>query len=369
MDSELLELRKLHFQVENSPYCKEKQDMCRRGWELADKLDNYEEQYYFRREYITDATFYGDVMEIYVVFPVMLSKHDEYVKKHGRDARVRNVLWTYKWVIENAKFFYQISQKQFVHFFEDFKRRCIENGFSLRTYYQYGYEFYQKIDSEKAREYYEQFLKQRRDSLSDCHACERNEEVDYLLSIHMYDEAMEKAKDLFSRRLTCTEIPDATYGKFLKYYNQEILAGRMEINEEIQHIVEQLRYSIRTKKLCFEYIGEMLLIYSIFDKAKALAWFKMYCCEAEVMRNPEYKFYFSVAAMHFFGQMKNRKSYRIKLSPGFSQYREDGNYSPNALYGYYQSIAYDVAMKMDNRNETSFYMDFVKLVESYLQDN
>lgn len=357
------EMREIWMKSYMVSHGKERMHLYQQGWELADQMGDYESQFRFRDEYLCEACFYGDAMQMYVVFPIMLKKHDEYVKEHGYDPHTKDILWNYKWVLENAHFFYQISKEQFERFSQDFKRRCEENGYSLRTYYEYGYNFYERIDKEKAESFYQQFLKCKRDRLSDCEACERDQEVKYLLVSGQKEKALEKAQDLFERRLTCKEVPDITYGRLLQYYNQQMLIGVIEYSDEIHNLQEKLKYSIQSRQICVEYVGDLLLSYSLTNKAKALNWFKKYCDYIENMNNPHYKFYFAIGAMHFFGEMTDKENYRMKLKSGYSQYRENGVYRPGELFHYYKEIAVEIASKLDKRNGTDCFSQIVERVE------
>ena len=64
------------------------------------------------------------------------------MKEFGEDENIEDILWRYKHLIENARSFYQISLEQFERFNADFKRRCVEQGFSLRAYYDKSFYFY-----------------------------------------------------------------------------------------------------------------------------------------------------------------------------------------------------------------------------------
>lgn len=357
-----IEIQEMYNRLEMAPNGKESMEICRMGWELADKEGSYEDQLYFRSVYMRQAAFYDDAMEMYMVYPVMLKKHDEYVKEHGEDPELFNILWKYKWILENAKAFYQITVEQFQKFEEDAGRRFMEAGYSLRAYHLHRSFFYAKIDVEKSGECYEQYLRCRRDRMSDCHACERNMEVQYLLSLGKEEEALERAQVLFRRQLTCLEIPAATYGVFLEHYNKKLLAGEMEVTEELFEMQKELRYNIRNRKLCSEYVGVLLMSYSLTNKSQALNWFKWYCDYTETVRNPEYKFNFALAAMHFFGGMKEKAVYRMNVSKSFPYYREDNTYSPAELYERYRTIAGEIATKMDRRNGNRYYAEILESI-------
>ena len=360
MNSEIQELRRRYEWAANG---KEKMEICRQGWELADKEESYQDQFFFREKYLSQAAFYDDAMELFVVFPVLLKKHDDYVKQYGEDPNLYRILWDYKWILENARYFYQITVEQFQRFEEDAKRRMQEAGYSLRAYYLHKSFFYAQISPEKSREAYEKFLRCRRDSLSDCHACERTMEVQLLLEQGKEEQALEKAQALFRRQLTCVEVPAITYGAFVEYFNRKMLSGEPVDEQELQEYQQELRYAIRNRKLCPEYIGTQLLSYSLTNKAQALNWFKWYCDYPETIRSPLYKFWFAIAATHFFGEMCNKSSYRMKINKNFALYREDGTYCPKELYKYYRIMATEIAVKLDKRNGNEHYMQWVRLVE------
>ena len=87
-------------------------------------------------------------MEMFVVYPEILSLHDQRVKEYGHDPHTFNVLWRYKWLLENSDYFYQISIPQYERFWQDCKRRYLQNNYSLRPLYQHKIAFYSNIDKE-----------------------------------------------------------------------------------------------------------------------------------------------------------------------------------------------------------------------------
>lgn len=358
------EMMEIYDQFHEAAHGKEKMEICRRGWELADQSDSYDDQYFFRYKYINEAAFYDDILEIYTIYPVLLQKHDAYVAVHGSDPNTFHILWAYKWVLENAHEFHQISIEQFERFREDFRIRCIKNGYSLRPYYQYGAYFYSQFDMEKAETCYRNFLKCPHDGLSDCKACERHMEVVYLLRTNQPDKAMERAKDLFSRRLTCAEVPDITYAEFIRYDNMCRLKGEAFAEMDIHNLQRNLYYSIDSKKLCIEHIGKLFLSYCFTDKGMALEWFRRNCTYTQQVRNPVFRFEFAIAAMALFKELLSKETYKMRLKKEFVLYREDDEYSPREIYGHFRKMAEEIACKMDARNGNDVFTLILRDVEN-----
>lgn len=324
----------------------------------ADEVEDYDWQLDLRSELMSECNFYSDALEIYVIMPQMLKIYDEHTLQFGKNQHTNNVLWHYKWLLENSTDFYQISIEQFEGLAEDFKTRCLGEGYSLRTYYSSMFSFYKYIDWEKAEGSYQQFLKETRDSLSDCPACERHREVEYLLNCDDLERAKQRARDLFNRKMSCKEVPEFTYGIFLRYYNRKLCIGERDYERDAFTCCDQVVKSIRFRKIASDFSGDVLLYYSLTDSKKALDWFKQYWSCHESDRNPLSRLYFALGMTHFWKQLQAKEStYRMKLPSSFPLYREDGVYDLAKLREYYETEALSCARKLDERNGTSYFLD------------
>lgn len=332
----------------------------------ADELEDYKWRMELRMEFIHESNFYSDAMEMYVVMPELLKIYDEYVEQFGvNESLCHEVLWKYKWVLETAKDFYQVSVKQFQTISEDMKRRFQGAGFSLRPYYFYQFNFYKFVDWEMAEHYYQEFQKCKRDGMCDCTACERSEEMDYLLERGDIDQAKKRAKILFDRRMSCAEVPEATYGKFLRYYNLQLCEGKQDCLQDAEKCCKEVKKAIQQRGIVLEYFGDVMLFYALTNQEKALDWFKHYWSHYESDRNPIYKLYFAFGMMRFVKKLQEEKdSYRMKLPNDFPLYQEDGNYDLVKLWEYYENDARSCAQKFDARNGTSHFMDLYEIISN-----
>ena len=341
--------------IEETESVTERLALMRKAFEEADAEQDYDARIRYRLDYIHDCCFYYDTTEIYLIFPQVLRLHDEFVKEHGYDAFTAEILWDYKWLLENANEFYQISVKQFETLFEDCKRKYMENNYSPRPLYSYRFTFYLNIDKEKSMESYQNFLMQRRDWRSDCHACERAKEVQYFLKLEQFEKAAKAAAPVLDGQLDCAEQPECTIGDFLRYYNEKILAGDNDYIDPAGNLCEQLRRIIDRKGTATSYMSEILLYYAMEKPEKALAYYKKHHMYFEEVKNPINRFHFAIGAIAFLANLRGKETYKMELSPEFFMYREDDTYDVKMLTGYYMDKAREIAQKMDERNGTDAF--------------
>ncbi len=336
--------------------------LLKRAYEIADKENLKDDQIDIRMDYISEATFYDDIMLSYVLFPEVLKLHDKQMEEKGHCAMTYHVMWGYKWLLEHAVEFYQISIEQFDAICADFQKRCQRFAYSMKTSYQYQFMFYMYCDKEKAKEAYKHFLKEKRGALSDCAACERDMQVRYLLVTGKMNEAEAAAQDLFSGKLHCEEVPNVTYGQFLRSCNQLIATGNTEVLDKAAVYCREIRSSVVLKKIGTGYVGDILLYYSLTDAAKALPFYKKYYNYLEKNKNPMQQFYFALAACHFFSSKIGKKKFRMKLPTDFLFYQETGQYDVPELAAYYNKNAVSIMQKLDQRNGSSYFSDIYKTV-------
>lgn len=343
--------------IKQAPHGHQKMVLLRKAWELADKEKNYEAQIDYRIEYMSESCFYDDTLEIFIIYPEILKLNDQYVKEHGYDPDPLSILWCYKWLLDNAKDFYQISIEQFELFFEDCKKRFLRNGFSLRPLYQHKYAFYLRINKDIAKDAYAEFVNCERDDMCDCHACERSTEVKFFLVMNELGRAVSKAAPLIDGQLSCEEEPENTLGEFLEYYNEQIALGERDYVEPASELCETLRRSIERKGIVPFRIPQVLLFYALENPTKALNYYKKNWSFYEECRNPVTRYWFAIATLCFLNNLGDKKTYKMKMSPSYPFYNVNDVYDVEILRKYYKDAALDIARKMDKRNRTTAFTD------------
>jgi len=377
---------------------KAKMSAMRTAADAADREGDVSYQMYFRMEMCHESCFYGDAMDMLVVFPELLALVDRYpntpitVFDNGfayKDS-LDHVLWIYKWVLENCSSFYQIPMEDCLNFFEDAKSRLISYGYNLRPWYHALYDFYLPIDDEKAEQAFHEFEKLPRDSNSDCKACERNAKIDFYLRKGDLEKAVFLSREIENFTLTCGGdysawlrmkkhfmqyyIRQKDFGKALEYCR---LMERKLLERNLQESSEYNRWD------------DFLACYAYSDMGKALKIYKEHWKEWLNWREPSSEFRFCENICIFFQQLKQKKQedlgmpsrktaedlmnaevragkssspeeeallvVKLPLDNTFPLYEESGVYSIPKLYDFYYRRAEELADKFDARNGSDGY--------------
>lgn len=352
-------------EISKASHGKEKMSYIKKAIELAKQINDTDSYIQYLIDYNHECTFYDDVMELYINFPTLTQANDKFVAESGVDYHTFDVLWQYKWVLENATSFYQISKEQFDLFLADAKRRFIENNYSLRPIYQNEFVFYKNIDTDRANQAYHSFLSEKKDSLCDCNACELSTEIQYLLDTENLEQANKKAEPLFTNKLSCGEEPEITYARFIQHYDKLILEGHIEYIPTANSLCAKLNQAIYRTAIATECIPYILMHYTITDIHKAIAYYKNHWSLYESYRNPNMKFYFALAATRLFSNLGENQSINVILPSTFPLYSEDNTYDTTTLMEYYKNAALDIAKKFDIRNGNTIYKDkYIQYINS-----
>lgn len=328
--------------------------------EAADAHEDTSFRIYFRLDLCEESCFYGDDMDMMVIFPEALAIADRYpdtpttcFDNNYRD-EMDHILWVYKWVLNGCSSFYQVPLSDCLKFFEDFKRRSQAYGYNLRPYYYYLSGFYEEIDQEKYREAFLAFEKIPRDGNCDCKACERNSTIEFYLKDGQLEKARELAEDIENFVLKCGHDRKAAWTRLKTHYMLYYLRHRdFEEAEKYCRILERQTLA-DTEYQCWD---DYLYCYAYRDMGKALCIYKAHWKEWQEERDPSEIFHSHVNIACFFKKLQEEKkdTVMLTLDASFPLYRESGQYRVDELYGYYYDRARDVAVRFDERNGTDYY--------------
>ena len=376
MEAGEYKIRELFRAAEGMPHDAERIDVYEQAMDLAKQEDLADLQIEAHRRLIWEHVFYQDMMQMFIMYPALLRTVDRYVAENGRMPQdIFLVLWTYKFLLEQATVFYQVTRQQFDRMAEDCIRRYREGMYGVRSVYLDLCIFYMEIDPETAKKYYREYLRQKRDSMSDCLGCERAMEVKVLLDCGQEKEAYAKSEPLFKKNgiFSCAVQPGGVSAYFIKYLVKRRIEGK-DIQEQLEakraeYAATVRRYVLRQYDL-FGEIGDLLMYYSLFEPEKSLGWFKKYYNFAEKHRVPRHVMDFSMGMMLFLNRVRSGKkngklTYRMKLSPAYTLYREDGEYDIQELYAYYDGLAYDIAKKFEESQGRKEWVEFYQKVKDY----
>ncbi|MGL4611684.1 MAG: hypothetical protein ACRCYY_18735, partial [Trueperaceae bacterium] len=193
----------------------ERFELLNRAVALADSLNDLAAGVQTRDELIHECEFGGRPEAAVVAFAWLLAKFDEHGEAIGLDSH--DILWKYKWILNDLWGFSRMSHEQIERTFADFEERLQRAGYSLRTlyYFQLKYALHQGDDI-AIKTLYKKWQKSKRDAMSDCTACEADFHVEYSMGLGEYERGLELAQPLLKGRMSCAEVPHVTYGTVLE---------------------------------------------------------------------------------------------------------------------------------------------------------
>lgn len=317
-----------------------------------DAAHNYSEAFDLRYKYITESVMHDDLFKGIIMFPEFMAYYDA----HSDVCEQHSLMWAFKWIIDDVVEFYQVSSEKIEEYFEEFRRRCEEYGISLRTYYMKKMNFYSYINIEKMKQCQKQFRSLERDRLSDCAACELNNDIRMELRYGSEKKAMKMLADMLHRGISCAEVPEVTFGECVKHFTQ---TGNIA---EAEYYAEMMMPMVKGEERTFlKEISNVLLLKALTSPNEAYDIFKRSVNIFLESKNPDMRFHFAHAAARFFDAAINNdhKKIIIKLSPSFPLYNAENEYDIEKMKNYFADIAKDIADKFDERNASSYYNDLL----------
>lgn len=346
---------------ENLSHGKARMEAIRYGIQQADEHHDLPYQIFFRIMACRESTFYGDSMDCLIIFPELLALADQDPQLPGNPNytftyEIEHVMWVYKWVLEDCVDYYQISMEDCRNFLEDYRKRCVSMGISLRNYYGSMYSFYWQIDQAQAAEYFHQFEKMPRDRHSDCKACERNMEIRFYLDQNDFQKAQRLSREIENFSLICggESRKSAWLRMNVSYMHYYMKQKDYEKAETFCRLVER-HMNGEAEYECWD---DFLACYAHTNMGKALKLYKEHWKEWLKLRSPLEQLEAEENICIFFrelGNVRKGKTVKIHYDPSFPLYREDGTYRIKELFDFYYQRVWQTAEKFDARNGSDYY--------------
>ncbi|MBL4844665.1 MAG: hypothetical protein JKY65_03995, partial [Planctomycetes bacterium] len=161
---------------------------------------------------IEAGTFAGYPERVLVAFSWCLARCDKDAERYDE----RSLLWQYKWVALHLPNFPQVPRARIEGVFSDMEDRYRRSGRNLRPVHKLRWIMHRDMgEREEALKAWRAGRRLQRDRGSDCAACERNDEVRYLLYMDKPKQALATALPLLTRLESCATVPEVTYGTVL----------------------------------------------------------------------------------------------------------------------------------------------------------
>ncbi len=319
----------------------------------ADREDAHHWRLYFRYRYIQESVFHDDNFKAILMFPEFLAIYDEHEELH--DEFERDMMFAFKWILENATDYYQVDRSQIAAYFAEFKKRCETLGYSLRAYYMKKSRYYLAVDREVSQDAIRKFRACKRDSVSDCEACEMHYDMSMALEFGEEADALRIAQPLFEGKKTCGEVPHVTYGALTKYYLYH------QNWKEASYYARLCERYTKNKPEFLEETAYLLELYSVLHPQTGWQIFKQNIGHFLACKNPMMRMHFARGAWRLLAQVEKETAYsQNPLLADLPVEKHPEGIPIAACKDYFYQFAVEQAKRLDDRNGTRYFMEFIE---------
>ena len=318
----------------------------------ADAAGAHNWRFYFRFEAIRESIFYDDAFRAILSFPEMLQVFDEHPELE--DEFADDMLSAFKWILENAVKFHQVSREQIDRYYDEYEKRCKAYGVSMRVYHMKRCNYLLSVDQEAARREYDAFHRCKRDGYSDCLACETHFDMEVALKLGDEEAALRIAQPILEGDLTCGEIPHWTYETLTAHY---LYGGDLE---EASYFGELCERCTRGEPEFLAASGTLLSLYSATDPGRGWNLFKQCVPQFAASKNPQDRMWFADGASRLLLSIVQANGEddmsQAKVLRHLPVRFMDKGCSLREVQAYFKEFALDAARKLDARDGTEYHI-------------
>jgi len=351
-----LQIQKILLAVEKSKNNDDKIQLLKEAIVIADANNDLEWGFDLRSDLMYEEKGTSHCNESITAFAWLLNAIDSNPDLFEES----EILLRYKWMLAAIQRNSSYTLEQLDRIREDFKIRMQRNGHGLYTYYNLLHQFgLQSGNIQDSRKYQQLRNEQQPDSISYCHACDLNTDVELELQAGNMDKALAIADDLLTGRETCFYEPFCVLSKIVCHLTlkRDNRAGEYygKAEEALSKLESEEPYTLVN-------ISYLLLYTSIYDKEKAWNLFEKYSkCDKDA--EDYHSFYFAASLLPLLkGVGTSRK---MNLNSGLPYFQANEEYDTSKLYDYFRQRAYDLANRFDKRNRNSYFTDTLKQIETF----
>ncbi len=326
--------------------------------QLSDLMKDVEEQIYSRELYIEKATFCNRGDKALTVFPWLLAEYD----KNPENFDVYQLLWSYKWMLDDLVYITSIKKQTILDTLEDFRIRSEKAGFGKKVYLEYSrYLFMEMGDLKKAKETHEAIpLAKGNSPISDCEACLIHDEAAFLFKLGEFEEGLKVAEPVLKGKKTCHSKPINTYNRALPV----LLQLYKESNHSTQWMKTADRYfsefeKLYKKEMYKEYEYSNVLTYLAVKKefVKAIRYLEQFIKIVYLKINKYDRHELYRNAWFLFEQMKKEKHTELKMTlpKEWNISEQNETYKIEDLIIFFKTETQKIANEFNSRNENDFF--------------
>jgi hypothetical protein len=276
------------------------------------------------------------------------------------------LLWKQKWVVARLDDFPHVTLKQIREALDDLEQTYAKADAGKRSVLKLRYQTARDMGAQaEAEQYWAQWVEAPRDHLTDCRACDQDDEIDYFIERGEHARAVEKARPILDGRLRCAEIPHLTYGSVL----YPLL--KLEQLEEARNCHLHGYPMVARNRDFLATVGEHIEFLALTDNlARGLTLFEKHLGWALNHASYRDRFTFHAAASLLLSRLvaEGRETVSLRLPKAFPLHQRQGTYETQVLHGWLEGQAKEIAGRFDARNGTDRFQKLLQRTHGLVND-
>jgi len=277
----------------------------------------------------------------------------------------RSILWKQKWIVSEAPAFPTIPRDRIAALLDDMQTRFVRNGATLRAVHERRMTAARDLgDFDETGKHLAAWQAEKRDYYSDCIACEADELAHHHADLGDDDAALEAARPILDRSLSCHEVPHATHPLAMRLLQRK---GR---DEEARALFQGAVRRVAGRLNLIVAQGDLLLYAAKNGHLRSAALLaQKHVANALAHANPymRMKFCARASAAAAILVAPRRSTVKWHLPEGIPGRGNDGGYALTALRDHFAREARDLAAQFDSRNGNANVSGFIeRSMESFL---
>lgn len=349
------ELLERAYELDNSP---EKVAVLEQAVREADALQDVDCGMEARMMLVEASTFCGYQEKALVAFSWCLGQVDKDPERYDEG----ELLWSYKWVLDNCHAFPQISRGQLERMLDDFQLRLERQAGSPRAALYMRWSCLMHLgDLDEAEQTCGNWQRAPRDQFADCPACEQDKRVQLLIYRRQDEAALAAAQPILSGRMSCGEIPHITLA-----YVLEPLARLGRADEAEAAHAKGYRLVSKNREFVVETARHLLYLTSRNELAKGLKLLERHLPWGVETACLDRRFHMYMACGLLLERLaaEKDKPRKLRLPRELPCHRDDDTYQPAELAAWFLAEADALGNRFNQRNGNQF---FTQLAASHRQ--
>lgn len=328
-------------------------ELCEEAVRLADSHQD-EELAFEAREKLVEASAFGGRPDLLIVhFSWCLAKFD---KDQSDWFRAYSTLWRMKWVVNALTRFAEIELPTIHAMLDDMERRFREFDGSIQPVLLKRRDVAMSTGNlEEAARVHKLYAKMSRSMLSDCHACELDNQANYYFDTGRNALGIKKAEALFASGMACAEVPKTTYSDLLLP-----LIRLKRHDEAMSHHLKGYPKVRRSVEHMSEWSAHIAAAALLGHSDRAIKMFVKHLPAVESSHNPLGQLTFfrnSLVMVEMLADQKEKM--RLRLPEGSTLASDSGTYVLSELAASLLERVRAISARFDQRNGNTYYTDCI----------